>query len=247
MGRGSSKAAGGGGGGKIPKDAKALTDDQAEELKARYESGFDSATKKSINKYISDTDFDGEKHSLSQTLNHIINEGGDLQTMSRSEINKKFGLSLTQNEYLQLKRTDANIDAAMHPIGRDVILQRGCHEDDLRRLFGISDYASMSESELAERLVGGTFKNPAVMSTSYDVKKNPFLGSGSASGGRELVYNIKAGAGTQMVWGAMSQSEVIIGKGTNWRVTGVKFTGKTALPRSKGYSVPQLQIDIETF
>lgn len=245
MGRGSSKTTGGGG--NIPKNAVPLTDEEAQALKDQYESGFDAATQKSVDKYISNTNFDGNQHSLSQVMNHIINEGGDLQTMSREEINSKYGLNLTQNQFLQLQKTDANIDAAMHPIGKDMILQRGCHEGDLKRLFGIKDYTKMTEAELQEKLVGGTFKNRAVMSTSYNVNSNPFLGNGPASGGRELVYNIKAGAKTKGVFGAMNQTEVILGKGQNWRVTGVHFTGKTAFPKDKGKHMPQLQIDIETY
>ena len=247
MGRGSSAVKGGGGGGNIAKNPVELTKEEAQALKDQFEFGFDAATKKSVDKYISNTNFDGDWHSLSQVMNHIINDGGDLQTMSREEINDKFGLSLTKNEFLQLQKTDANIDAAMHPLGKDMILQRGCHEGDLKRLFGIKDYTKLSEAELQERLVGGTFKNIAVMSTSFDVSANPFLGSGPAAGGRELVYNIKAGANTKAVFGAMNQTEIILGKGQNWRVTGVHFTGKTAFPKDKGKHLPQLQIDIETF
>lgn len=244
MGRGSSKS---GGGGNVPKNAVALTDAEANELKDKYESDFDAATQKSVDKYISNTNFDGDMHSLSQVMNHIINEGGDLQTMTREEVNKKYGLNLTQNQFTQLQKTDANIDAAMHPIGKDVILQRGCHEGDLKRLFGIQDYTKMSEAELQEKLVGGTFKNIAVMSTSYNVSANPFLGNGPVSGGRELVYQIKAGAKTKAVFGATNQTEIILGKGQRWRVTGVHFTGKTAFPKDKGKHMPQLQIEIETY
>lgn len=218
--------------GNLPKAPIVLTDSEADSLKAQYESNFDAATKKSVDKYISNTNFDGDGHSLSQTMNHIINEGGDLQTMSREEVNSKFGLHLTKNEFEQLKRTDANLDAAMHPIGQDCILQRGCHAGEMVRNFGIQDYTKMSEKELQAALVGATFQNSAVMSTSFNVGKNPFLGNGPAAGGREIVYNIKAGANTPMVWGAMNQTEAVLGKGINWRVTGVHFTGKMAVPKS---------------
>lgn len=246
MGRGSSKA-NGGGGANIPKSPTAITSQEAEQLKEQYESGFDAATKKSVEKYISNTDFDGQQHSLSQVMNHIINEDGNLQTMTREEVNSKFGLNLTKNEFLQLQKTDANIDKAMHPLGKDMILQRGCHEGDLRRLFGIKDYTKMTEAELQEKLVGGTFKNKAVMSTSFNVKANPFLGDGVASGGRELVYNIKAGAKTKAIFGEASQTEVILAKSTKWKVTGVRFTGKTAFPKDKMKHMPQIEIDIETY
>ena len=181
-------------------------------------------------------------------MNYLVNEGIDLDSTSTDEIYDKLGVRLTDTQLSALRKTNANIDAAMHPIGKDVILQRGCHQGDLRRLFGIEDYSSMTEQQLKDRLVGGTFRNRAVMSTSYDTSVNPFLGGGSDSGGREVVYNIRAAAGTPMVWGAMGQSEAILGKGIRWRVKDVKFTGKTARPRkSWGTELPQVQIDIETY
>ena len=229
----------------MPKDPKALTDAEAHELKNQYESGFDAATQKSIDKYISNTNFDGKDHSLSQTMNYIANMGIDINTATAAEINAKLGLSLTPTQVKAMQKTSNNLDAAMHPIGKDVQLQRGCHEGDLKRLFGIKNYQSMSESQLQKALVGQEFQNTAVMSTSYKVSANPFLGSGPAAGGRELVYNIKAGANTKMVWGAMHQSEAILAKGTRWKVTGVRFTGKTAFPKAGG-AKPQIEIDIET-
>ena len=111
---------------------------------------------------------------------------------------------------------------ATHPIGRDVVLQRGAH-DDLLKSFGIRDYSRMTEAQLQSRLVGQTFQNTSYMSTSYDVTKNPFLSASSGvSGGREIVFNIKAGAQTKMVFGAKKQSEVILAKGTDFRITGVR-------------------------
>lgn len=244
MGRGKSKGAASG---NSAIGASALTAGEAAKLQEQAESGFDAATRKSVSKYISNTDFDGMGHSMSQTANYIINNGGDLQSMSRTEINSKYGLVLSQTQYAALQKMDANIDAAMHPIGQSVTLQRGAHAGELLRNFGITDYASMSEAELKQKLVGATFKNKAVMSTSYDVIKNPFLGSGPASGGREVVYTIKAGANTKVVFGATSQSELIIGKGTNWRVADVRYTGKQALPKSTMKYTPQVEIVIETY
>ena len=251
MGTGSSKLSGGSGGGGvsgIPINPTELSDEEALALKDQYESGFDSDTKDAVSKYISRADFDGDGHSMSQVMNYLVAEGIDLDKTTTAEIYDKLGVSLTRSQLEALRKTNDSIDAAMHPIGKDVILQRGCHQDDLRRLFGIDDYTKLSEAELQSRLVGGTFVNKAVMSTSYNVDVNPFLGRGSGSGGRELVYNIKASAKTPMVWGAISQSEAVIGKGTKWKITGVHFTGKTARPRSSfGKELPQIQIDIETY
>lgn len=253
MGRGVSKA-GASAGGNAPKSTNMpinptqLTASQANALKKQYESGFDADTQKSVDKYISASNF-SDGYSLSQVMNHLVNQGVDLQdpNLTPAQVKSMTGVSLTKKELTALQRTDKNIDAAMHPIGQDVVLQRGCHAGDIERNFGIKNYDQMSIQQLQAALVGGTFQNSAVMSTSYNVKGNPFLGSGPAAGGREIVYNIKAGANTPMVWGAMHQNEAVLGKNINWRITGVRFSGKTAMPRSSMKSMPQLEIDIETF
>lgn len=247
MGRGTSSIKGSGSGGARAKNPIDLTEEQAEALRQRYESDFDDATKKSIEKYISNTDFDGERHSLSQTMNYLIAEGVDINNATPEDIQRKTGLLLSNTQIEAMKRTNANLDKAMHPLGQDVILQRGAHQGDLRRIFGIDDYTKLSEQELKDRLVGGTFKNKAVMSTSYNVKANPFLGGGSATGGREVVYNIKASAKTPAVFGAKSQTEIILGKGINWRITNVRYTGEDVMPRKTMKTIPQIQIDIETY
>ena len=248
MGRGSSKVAGGGGGGamsNVPQNAQQMTDAQADAIRQLEDSMYSASTTAAIKMYISDTDFDNQGHSLSQTMNYLLDEGVDLANADLSTVNKQFGLRLTPSEFASMQYTKSRMDSAFHQIGTDTKLQRGAHDDMLRNVFGINDYSTMSESQLQSKLVGKTFRNTSPMSTSYDVRKNPFLGNGPASGGREVVYNINAGAKTPMLFGAKKQSEVILGY-TNWKITGVRYTGKTATPRMKGMK-PQVEIDIETF
>lgn len=236
-----------GGGSNIPTNAQALTDAQADALRNLQDSQYDANTTAAVKQYISNTDFDRQGHSLSQTMNYLLDEGVDLQTADLDTINKQYGLRLTGRDLASMQYTDAYMGIATHAIGQDVVLQRGAHDDVLRNAFGINDYSSMSESQLQAALVGQTFQNTSYMSTSYDINKNPFLGSSSGvSGGREVVYNIKAGANTNMLFGAKAQTEIIIDKGTNFRITGVSYTGKTATPRGGSYK-PQIQIDIETY
>ena len=207
---------------------------------------YDANTTAAVKQYISNTNFDGQGHSLSQTMNYLLDEGVDLQNTPLSTINKQYGLNLNQRELASMQYTDSYMAVATHSIGQDVVLQRGAHDDLLKNTFGISDYSKMSESQLKAKLVGQGFQNTSYMSTSYDVTKNPFLGQGSAvAGGREVVYNIKAGANTKMLFGAKAQTEIIIDKGTNFKITDVRYTGKTATPRGGAYK-KQIVIDIET-
>lgn len=251
--RGGRRGGAGGGSGSsaaipnIPTNAQPLTNAQADALRQQQDSQYDANTTAAVKQYISNTNFDGQGHSLSQTMNYLLDEGVDLQNTTAAQINKKYGLRLTDRELASMQYTDSYMGVATHPIGRDVTLQRGAHDDLLRNKFGITDYTQMSESQLQARLVGQAFKTDSYMSSSYDVSKNPFLGSSSGvSGGREVVYNVKAGKNTRMLFGAKSQSEVIIDKNTDFKITGVRYSGKTATPRG-GRSKPQIIVDIETF
>ena len=255
MGRGSSKAGGsggaGGGGGtmmsNVPVNATALTDKQAEQLRDLQDSQYDANTTAAVKQYISDTNFDGQGHSLSQTMNYLESNGVDLNTADLNTINSQYNLRLGGRELSSMQFTTNYMEKAVHPLGQDTVLQRGAHDGLLQQAFGISDYSKLSQSQLQSKLVGQTFQNTSYMSTSYDIKKNPFLSSSSGvSGGREVVFNIKAGKNTNVLFGAKKQSEIIIGKGTNFKITGVKYSGKTATPRG-GAPKPQIVIDIETY
>lgn len=251
MGRGSSALAGGGAGammaGNVAENAQMLTDEQAADLRKQYESDFDDATKKSIQKYISAESIDNKSHSPSQVMNFLISRGENLDTITADEINAKYDLGITQKNVVMMRKMNQNVDAAMHNLGADVLLERGAHAGQISKMFGVSDYTSMTPTQLSNAFVGKAFSNAAVWSTSYNTSKNPFLSStSSVSGGREVIYRIKAGKNTQCVFGATSQAEIVLGKGTNFRVTGASFTGKTAYPKSGG-AVKQIVLDIETF
>ena len=253
MGRGRSKAGGGATTSvpNVPTNAVALTDADAAQLRALQDSMYDANTTAAVKMYISNTNFDGDGHSLSQSMNYLLDEGVDFNNIqSQADLNKlnsKYGLSLTASDIASMQYTNDYMSVATHAIGKDVQLQRGAHDGMLQRVFGIQDYSKMSDKQLAAALVGQKFQTTSYMSTSYDVTKNPFLSSKSGvSGGREVVYNIKAGKNTKMLFGAKSQSEIVLDKGTDFKITGVRYTGKTATPRG-GRSKPQIEIDIETY
>lgn len=232
----------------VPMNAQAFTDSDAASLRQQQDSMYDANTTAAVKMYISNTDFDNQGHSLSQTMNYLLDNGEDLNSIKDiNAINKKYGLNLTLNDLASMQYTDSYMAVATHSIGKSAILQRGAHDDMLKNAFGISDYTKMSEKQLQQTLVGKTFKTKSYMSTSYDVKKNPFLGSGQMqAGGREVVYNVKTGPNTKILFGARKQSEIVIDKSTDFKITGVKYTGKIATPRG-GRLKPQIVIDIETY
>lgn len=226
-GRGASSASGGGGGAGGVINYKQMTDQDAQQLRDDMDGNYDPDVVNAIKMYIANTDVNGDGFSYAQNLNYKLDNGIPL------DVNESY--------------IDANIQAGMHAIGSDTTLFRACH-DDILQSCGISNYASMSESQLQSALVGTTFKTTSYMSTSYDMNKSPFYHGNNKSGvggGREVYMNIKAKSSTQIVFGAKSQAEMVINKGTGFKITGIHYDGSTATPRGKG-AKPRVVIDIET-
>ena len=200
-------------------------DNDAQKLRDDMEDIYDPDVTDAIKLYISDSNPNGDGFSHSQNLNYKLDNG----------------MALNPTE----KYIDDNIQAGMHSIGKDSKLVRYCH-DDILRSAGIADYTKMSDAQLQSALVGKTFKTTSYMSTSYDGKKNPFNPSASGGGGREVVMNINAGKDTKMVFGAKKQAEIVLNKGTNFKVTGIHYDGTYATPRNSGRK-PRVILDVETY
>ena len=198
-----------------------FTDTDAQQLRDDTDDRYTPSVLDAIKQYISKA-ADAQGNSMSQALNHKLNND----------------LKLNANE----KFMDKYLQQGMHDIGKDVTLYRGAHEDFLQRL-GIKNYQSMTENQLKSSLVGAEYQTKSFTSTSYDKSKNPFY-TGANAGGREIEMVIKAPKSTKIVFGAKSQTEMIINKGTKYRVTDVKYTGRTATPRNSGYK-KVLQVEVE--
>ena len=199
-------------------------DNDAQKLRDDMEDMYDPDVTDAIKLYISDSNPNGDGFSHSQNLNYKLDNG----------------IALNPTE----KFIDDNIQYGMHAIGKDSNLVRYCH-DDILRSAGISDYTKMSDTQLQSALVGKTFKTTSYMSTSYDGSKNPFNPNAINGGGREVVMNIKAGKDTKMVFGAKKQAEIVLNKGTNFKITGIHYDGTYATPRNSGRK-PRVVIDVET-
>lgn len=175
--------------------------------------------------YISGANVNGDGYSYSQNLNFKLDNG----------------LKLDANEAW----INDNLQNAMHSIGKNTNLVRYCHDDILKKC-GISDYTKMTESQLKSSLVGMQLKSSGYVSTSYNPAKSPFHPNASLGGGREVVMKIKADKNTKVVLGAKKQTEVILNKGTNLKITNVRYDGSTASPRN-GRTKPRIEIEIEAY
>ena len=200
-------------------------DNDAQQLRDDMEDIYDPDVTDAIKLYISDSNPNGDGFSHSQNLNYKLENG----------------MKLNPTE----KFIDDNIQAGMHSIGKDSQLVRYCH-DDILKSCGVSDYTKMSDAQLQSALVGTTFKINSYMSTSYDGSKNPFRPNAIGGGGREVVMNINAGKNTKMVFGAKKQAEIVLNKGTNFKITGIHYDGSYATPRNSGIK-PRVVLDVETY
>lgn len=209
----------------VPRNVTAFTDADAQKLRDDMEDIYDPDVTDAIKLYISDSNPNGDGYSHAQNLNYKLDNGLPLN------VNEKF--------------IDDNIQAGMHAIGKDTTLVRYAHDDILKAL-GVSNYSSMTDTQLQKALVGTTFKTTSYTSTSYDAKKSPFAPNAPLGGGREVVININAGANTKVVFGAKKQAELVLNKGTNMKVTGIHYDGTYATPRNSG-TKPRVILDVETF
>ena len=173
--------------------------------------------------YISSANVKGDGYSFSQNLNYKLDNN----------------MKLDAND----KWINDNLQSGMHSIGKNTNLVRYCHDDVLKQA-GVADYTKLSQAQLQSKLVGTNLKSSSYISTSYNSNKSPFHPNASLGGGREVVMNIKASGNTKVVLGAKAQTEIILNKGTNLKITGVRFDGSTATPRN-GKSKPRVVIDIE--
>ena len=203
-----------------------FSDSDAAALASKYDSYNDPDVVTARKMYISDSNPNGDGYSHAQNLNYKLDNGGRLNATEQF--------------------IDDNIQYGMHSIGKDAKLVRFCH-DDLLKQMGISDYSTMSETQLKKALVGKTGRTTSYMSTSYDAKKSPFAPGAPAGGGREVVLNVNAGKATQVILGAKKQAEVVLDKGTNFRITGIRYDGTYATPRGSSKRKPRVIVDIETY
>lgn len=200
-------------------------DNDAQKLRDDMEDIYDPDVTDAIKLYISDSNPNGDGFSHSQNLNYKLDNG----------------IPLNANE----KFIDDNIQAGMHSLGKDANLVRYCHDDILQKC-GIKDYTKLTDKQLQSKLIGTKLQTTAYMSTSYDGKKNPFNPSAPAGGGREVLMNVKAGKNTKVVFGAKKQAELVINKGTNLKIVGIRYDGTYATPRGKGMK-PRVILDVETY
>lgn len=187
--------------------------------------------------YLSDGKVSGTLYSMSQNMNHKL----------------AHDLPLTANEQYVYK----HMMSSMHNLGENVHLTRYDHAsmvNELLRQSGVNKtYDKMQLSDIKKALVGQTFGENRIISTSYNDFKNAPQKSKDTFTTRavKLSYNAKANVQAMMTGNGAGGAlgEVVLapsGKSKNFKVVDVKWTGSKA--RSQGtqnYNLPQIELVVE--
>lgn len=187
------------------------------------------AVKQAVNSYLDPTTEPGSLYNFSQNMNYAAHNG-------------------TIDRHPQYKAAFDKITGAMHNLGYNVTLTRydhGSFLDDRLAAAGISGgYQGMSVAKLKKALVGQSYGDKRILSTSY----NDFASAANHSTftTREVKITYLAKASTKAMMPGDGKGgkfgEMLLaptsGKSNAYRIVDVKSTGKKA--RAKGSSVYNL-------
>ena len=175
----------------------------------------------------------GSMYSLSQNMNHKLATG---QVMTRTESD-----------------TYKYIQQSMHNLGYNTKLQRYDHETMINGLLekaGIknANYESMSESAIQKALVGKSFKDNSILSTSYNQFKNAPSNNPFTSRVVKVEYRAKANTKAMMPGNGPGGKfgEILLSNVNNYHITGVKFDGRVARQKqSQSYNKKGITLYID--
>jgi len=184
----------------------------------------DAQTRAAVNLY-TDPNPNHGGYAISQSMNHALNNNGKLTKQQQDMADQ--------------------LDRIMVPIGKETYLYRANHDGFLLRQ-GLDPQQIPNTKALKKALVGATWTEKGFSSTSHDTAKNPFWAGNYMGGGREVLMRIHTAAGAKAALVQSSQAEVLLARGTKYRITDAKFTGGWAYPQ-KGGRKKIIEIDVEVW
>ena len=196
----------------------------------------DIDTRTSLDDYLDPNTVPGSLYNFSQNMNHAIATGQKLTA---------------QQQFVK----DSIVDAS-HNLGYNVNLTRYDHGDFLdSRLAGVgitSGHTGMSVSQLKQALVGQTYTDSRILSTSYNNFKN--AADASTFTTREVKISYRAKASTQALMpgdgpGGKLGEMLIMPTGTRghngYKIVDVKLSGAKARPKGGSkYNLSLNQIEV---
>lgn len=248
MGRGRSKLGGKSGGSVKKTPAFSATDDgpframsDSEESDYYAKQSLTSEQQAAFDLYTDPNTTPGSLYNFSQNMNY----------------KHANGLPMTKQEQDAFNA----IDSSMHNLGYNATLTRYDHAEtinDMLSQLGVTGNAgSMSLSKLKSSLVGASYTDDRILSTSVNDFKNS--ADPSTFNTRQFKFTYRAKAGTQAVMPGVSKTpmkgsglsggdnfgEMLLGRSNNYKIVDVKYSG--AMARAKGqpkWKLNKKQIEI---
>lgn len=207
---------------------------------------FDIDTQMAIMDYLNPDHMGGSLYSISQSINYKMETGQALNTAEQAIVDDML--------------------RGMHNIGYNTTLTRYGRVDYMDRFAQLlnnnninsRNFGNMTEAQLKKILVGTEFTENKLVSTSYNnFSKAP--NGGAPFTDKAIKFNYKAPANAQALMPGDASirdprtgryvrnqlGEMILAPGQNYRITDVRFTGRTG--RSGASSYRQVEFDIEIF
>lgn len=201
--------------------------------------GLDIDTRTALQDYLDPSTLAGSMYNFSQNMNHAVATGQKLNAQ------QQFAWD--------------SITGAMHNLGYNVNLTRYDHGDFLDNQLATAGFshghAGLSVSQLKAALVGQTYTDPRILSTSYNNFKNATNADTFTS--REVKITYRAKASTQALMPGDGPGgrfgEILLGpsgtKGHNtYKIVDVKTTGQKARPKGGSTSnrtLTQIEVVVE--
>ena len=187
---------------------------------------FDARTQAAITTYLDPRATRGSLYAPSQNLNYAMRQG----------------LPLTP---AQQDMRDGLMNG-MHSLGQNLEMTRYCRVDYMADL-GCANFDRMQITTLQRRLVGHTYTDRSFLSVSCNgFSKAPGRNSFTD---KAVKLNIKAPASTKGLMPGTGPGgdfgEFILAPNQNYRITGVRWTGKRGRSGSKYYK--QIELDVEMY
>lgn len=199
----------------------------------------DIDTRMALQDYLDPNTFGSSLYNFSQNMNHAVATGQKLNAQ------QQFAWD--------------SITGAMHNLGYNVNLTRYDHGDFLDNQLATAGFthghAGLSVSQLKSALVGQTYTDPRILSTSYNNFKNATNADTFTS--REVKITYRAKASTQALMPGDGPGgrfgEILLGpsgtKGHNtYKIVDVKTTGQKARPKGGSTSnrtLTQIEVVVE--
>ena len=188
---------------------------------------FSPFIKNAVDLYVYPHKTNGTLYSPSQQVNNALRKDLPVPAMYQSMVD--------------------GMDAAMHELGYNATLTRYDRVGFLQRLLGGKTHEGMTEKQLRDKLIGVSYKDKALVSTSHNDFKN--APPGNPFKDKTVELRIKAKAGTKAMMPGKGPGgdlgEIVLGRNQWFKITDVKMPkGVKGRSGNKWYQKVIIEVEV---